>query len=165
MWETGTWTAEANIQVGGELHAIALLNGGAGKDWMFVGFQAVSASIPDLPVGMVRGWNLANPAQAHEFYLKPGTTEFAATSLVTALAVVPDGGGNPVGRLLTCLLIRRLPIEDLLLPHFLLFLQTGEGLTVPFFEVHKLHIFGSAILFPVAATDCDAVYCNIYGSS
>jgi len=72
------------------------LSSGGGKveclqvasNFLFCGFEAVSLSLPNVPVGMIHAWNLANPtAPPLEFHMQTGLLPYAHATCVTTLVV------------------------------------------------------------------------------
>mmetsp|Transcript_49855 Transcript_49855/g.120805 ORF Transcript_49855/g.120805 Transcript_49855/m.120805 type:complete len:464 (+) Transcript_49855:144-1535(+) len=70
------------------------MNGGSvdclvvASNFLFCGFEGLSPTLPDCPVGMIHAWNLSNPAdQPLEFHAHPAMMAYAHNTAVTKLLV------------------------------------------------------------------------------
>lgn len=61
--------------------------------FLFVGFEGPSPYSPKVNIGMIRGWNLENPAQTYEFRAND-RMPFAHSTHVQSLAVASDPTGS-----------------------------------------------------------------------
>lgn len=62
--------------------------------FLFVGFEGPFPFNPQVPVGMIRGWNLENPQQPPFEFRASESLPFAHTQSVMSLAVATDTAGN-----------------------------------------------------------------------
>lgn len=62
MWDAQTWSLTQDVQMEGEIHALEVDAG-----HLVCGYEGPTATIPGVNVGMVRAWNLANPAAPYDF--------------------------------------------------------------------------------------------------
>jgi len=61
------------------------------SNFLFCGFESISPALPEITVGMVHAWNLANPTEPPlEFHMQPNLIPYAHATAVTKLLVV-DG--------------------------------------------------------------------------
>jgi WD40 repeat protein len=87
LWNfTGqNFVKEFEHNMGGAVEALVVES-----NFLFCGFSAISPTLPDVPVGMVHAWNLANPTDPPlEFQMQP-LLPYAHPQAVTQLLVV-DG--------------------------------------------------------------------------
>lgn len=85
LWNTagGNFQQEFEHNMNGKVEQIKVVNG-----FLFAAFEAPHAILPDVKVGMVNAWNLANPAQPPlELHVNNNTLPYAHNSCVTALAI------------------------------------------------------------------------------
>ncbi|TMW64034.1 hypothetical protein Poli38472_014151 [Pythium oligandrum] len=100
LWDCASWqelttlNVHANPPMGrekdrGEGVSAMVLEG----SFLFVGFEGQLPYNTAVPVGMIRGWNLDNPAQTFEFHVSE-QMPFAHGMPVQSLAVATDPTGN-----------------------------------------------------------------------
>jgi len=80
-----TWTLEQDVQMEGEIHALEVAAG-----FLVCGYEGPTATIPDVNVGLVRAWNLANPATPYDFRVSE-SMPFAHLTRVYAVQLKVDG--------------------------------------------------------------------------
>uniref|UniRef100_K3WP21 C3H1-type domain-containing protein n=1 Tax=Globisporangium ultimum (strain ATCC 200006 / CBS 805.95 / DAOM BR144) TaxID=431595 RepID=K3WP21_GLOUD len=79
-----------NNQNKGEGIAAMVLEG----PFLFVGFEAPCPFNPQVPIGMIRGWNLESPQQPPYEFRVSESLPFAHTQSVMSLTVATDTAGN-----------------------------------------------------------------------
>jgi len=62
MWNAMTWTLEQDVQMEGEIHALEVEAG-----FLVCGYEGPTPTLPGVTVGLVRAWNLSNPATPYDF--------------------------------------------------------------------------------------------------
>lgn len=59
------------------------------SNFLFCGFEGISKSLPEIPVGMIHAWNLASPNDPPlEFHMQPNLIPYAHATAVKKLTVV-----------------------------------------------------------------------------
>lgn len=89
LWETTAWMEESNVAMEGKVHCM-ILEG----SWLFCGFEAVCPLIPGVTVGMIRAWNLAQPAAVPVEFKASDVEPFAHSQFVQTLVAGADPQGH-----------------------------------------------------------------------
>jgi WD40 repeat protein len=88
-WRLWNFTGQAFAKefehnMGGSVECLVVAS-----NFLFCGFEGMSPALPDVTVGMVHAWNLANPTEPPlELHIQPSMIPYAHNSAVTALEVV-----------------------------------------------------------------------------
>jgi WD40 repeat protein len=88
LWNfTGSgFVKEFEHNMGGSVECLVVAS-----NFLFCGFESISPTLPEIPVGMVHAWNLASPNDPPlEFHMQPNLLPYAHALAVTNLLVV-DG--------------------------------------------------------------------------
>jgi WD40 repeat protein len=87
LWNTqgSTFTKEFEHNMGGNGKVECLE---VASNFLFCGFEAISLSLPDVKVGMIHAWNLANPTQPPLEFHMHAKIPYAHATCVTQLIVV-----------------------------------------------------------------------------
>jgi WD40 repeat protein len=82
----GNFVKEFEHNMGGSVECLVVAS-----NFLFCGFESISPTLPEIPVGMVHAWNLASPTDPPlEFHMQPNLLPYAHALAVTDLLVV-DG--------------------------------------------------------------------------
>ena len=64
MWNALSWQLEQDVAMEGEVHALEVAAG-----FLVCGYEGPTPTLPGVTVGLVRAWNLANPATPYDFHI------------------------------------------------------------------------------------------------